>query len=89
MLTCVEEDKIKMAEINYLCVHKDYRIKNLAPILISEVQEESILKTNGKLFILQDVIYPHLFAEPLIITDHSIRKNSLKLSSQVLALTKL
>lgn len=35
VLTCVEGDKIKMAEINYLCVHKGYREKNLTPILIT------------------------------------------------------
>lgn len=33
----VETDKIKMCEINYLCVHLDYRSKNLAALLISEV----------------------------------------------------
>jgi glycylpeptide N-tetradecanoyltransferase len=35
VLTCAEEDKIKMAEINYLCVHKDCRESKLAPTLIS------------------------------------------------------
>ena len=29
--------KIKMAEINFLCVHKKLRTKKLAPILIKEV----------------------------------------------------
>lgn len=33
----VEEDKIKMAEINYLCVHKKERESKLAALLISEV----------------------------------------------------
>ena len=33
----VEEDKIKMCEINFLCVHKDYRAYKLAALLISEV----------------------------------------------------
>ncbi len=32
-----EEDKIKMCEINFLCVHKDYRAYKLAALLISEV----------------------------------------------------
>jgi hypothetical protein len=31
----VEEDKIKMAEINYLCVHKTHRVNKLAALLIS------------------------------------------------------
>lgn len=35
VLTLVEEDKLKMAEINYLCVHKDYRTQGLTPLLIS------------------------------------------------------
>ena len=33
----VENDKIKMAEINYLCVHKRERASKLAALLISEV----------------------------------------------------
>lgn len=33
----VEKDKIKMAEINFLCVHKDHRVNKLAALLISEV----------------------------------------------------
>lgn len=33
-----------MAEINYLCVHKDYRTKNLTPILITEVTRRVNLK---------------------------------------------
>ena len=37
VLTVVGEDKIKMAEINFLCVHKDYRAKGLTPLLIAEV----------------------------------------------------
>jgi len=35
--TLVEADKIKMAEINFLCVHKNYRVKKMTPLLISEV----------------------------------------------------
>ena len=31
----VEKDKIKMAEINYLCVHKDIRELKIAALLIS------------------------------------------------------
>lgn len=37
MTVLVEEDKIKMCEINFLCVHKDYRAYKLAALLISEV----------------------------------------------------
>ena len=33
----VEEDKIKMAEINYLCVHKSIRELKMASYLITEV----------------------------------------------------
>ena len=29
--------EIKMAEINFLCVHKDLRAKRLAPVLIKEI----------------------------------------------------
>mgnify|MGYP006977281129 CR=1 FL=1 len=51
--------------------------------------EESILKINGKLFILLVVTYQLLSAEPLIITDHSTQKNLLKSNFQDLAPTKL
>ena len=33
----VEDDKIKMAEINFLCVHKQFRDKGFPPLLIAEV----------------------------------------------------
>lgn len=32
----VAEDKLKMAEINFLCVHKGYRAQNLAAKQIAE-----------------------------------------------------
>jgi glycylpeptide N-tetradecanoyltransferase len=32
-----KKEKIKMAEINFLCVHKKLRSKRLAPVLIKEV----------------------------------------------------
>lgn len=44
VLTVVEEDKIKMAEINFLCVHKTIRDKRLAPVLIREVTRRINLK---------------------------------------------
>lgn len=33
----VKEQTVKMAEINYLCVHKKLRTKRLAPVLIKEI----------------------------------------------------
>ena len=33
----VENEKIKMCEINFLCVHKGYREFRMTPLLISEV----------------------------------------------------
>ena len=32
-----QENKVKMAEINFLCVHKKLRANRLAPVLIKEV----------------------------------------------------
>lgn len=32
--TCLEDEKVKMGEINFLCVHKSIREKRLAPVLI-------------------------------------------------------
>ena len=48
----VEEDQIKMCEINFLCVHKDIRAKNIAAILIAEVTRRVNLKNKW-----QAVIY--------------------------------
>ena len=33
----VQNKEVKMAEINYLCVHKKLRTKRLAPVLIKEI----------------------------------------------------
>jgi glycylpeptide N-tetradecanoyltransferase len=40
----LETDKIKMCEINFLCVNKNYRSKKLAAILIAEVTRQVNLK---------------------------------------------
>lgn len=34
---CVNNVKVEMVEINFLCVHKDLRAKRLAPVLIKEI----------------------------------------------------
>lgn len=33
----LNQTELKMAEINFLCVHKDLRAKRLAPVLIKEI----------------------------------------------------
>ena len=35
--TMVKDKEVRMAEINYLCVHKKLRTKRLAPVLIKEI----------------------------------------------------
>jgi glycylpeptide N-tetradecanoyltransferase len=35
--TKVKDNTLKMAEINYLCVHKQLRQKKLAPVMIKEI----------------------------------------------------
>ena len=35
--TKINENVLKMAEINYLCVHRQLRKKKLAPLLIKEI----------------------------------------------------
>lgn len=40
----VRENKIKMAEINFLCVHKKLRANRLSPVLIKEVTRRVHLK---------------------------------------------
>lgn len=41
---CTENDKVKMCEINFLCVHKNYRSKKLAALLIAEVTRQVNLR---------------------------------------------
>jgi glycylpeptide N-tetradecanoyltransferase len=40
----IKEKEVKMAEINYLCVHKKLRSKRLAPVLIKEITRRVNLK---------------------------------------------
>ena len=42
--TKVKEQTMKMAEINYLCVHKQLRQKKLAPVMIKEITRRVNLK---------------------------------------------
>lgn len=37
VLMRLNNHEMKMAEINFLCVHKDLRAKRLAPVLIKEI----------------------------------------------------
>lgn len=75
--TLSEADKIKMAEINFLCVHKNYRVNKLAALLISEVTRRVNLRdkwqaVNVLLYrsILQAKIYQHPSPErPIIIVQ--------------------
>jgi len=56
--TLTEEDKIKMAEINFLCVHKNYRVNKLAALLISEVTRRVNLRDKWQavtLFLISDI----------------------------------
>lgn len=40
----VEDKKMKLAEINFLCVHKKLRAKRLGPVLIKEITRRVNLK---------------------------------------------
>jgi hypothetical protein len=78
----VEKDKIKMAEINFLCVHKNYRVNKLAALLISEVTRRVNLRDKWQAvifkilrYILLERIYLLPSPVPLIITDLLTLKN--------------
>ena len=43
--TQIKDKEVKMAEVNYLCVHKKLRAKRLAPVLIKELTR--IINTSG------------------------------------------
>lgn len=42
--TCVENDKIKMAQVDFLCIHKAYRTKKLTTLLFNEITRRVNLK---------------------------------------------
>ncbi|KAG2299549.1 hypothetical protein Bca52824_036021 [Brassica carinata] len=44
----VRGEVVKMAEINFLCVHKKLRSKRLAPVMIKEVREGFTWRISGK-----------------------------------------
>lgn len=69
----VEQDKIKMCEINFLCVHQNYRSKNLAATLIAEVTRRVNLRNKWQAVILvlfrftpQALCCQHPSAKPFI-----------------------
>jgi len=57
----VEEEEIKMAEINFLCVHKKLRTKKLAPLLIQEITRRVNLKKIWKAVYTTGVVIPTPF----------------------------
>lgn len=61
----VETDKIKMCEINYLCVHKKYRAKNLAAILIAEVTRQVNLRNKWQAIYTSGVVLPTPFTQAI------------------------
>jgi glycylpeptide N-tetradecanoyltransferase len=54
----VEGNDLKMAEINFLCVHKKIRTKRLAPLLIQEVTRRINLKNIWQAVYTAGVVVP-------------------------------
>jgi hypothetical protein len=78
----VENDKIKMAEINYLCVHKKERETKFAAMLIEEVTRRVNLRDKWQAvieesfrFIQLEETYRLLLQDPLTIIDLLTQKN--------------
>jgi glycylpeptide N-tetradecanoyltransferase len=61
----VEEKKLPMAEINFLCVHKKLRTKRLAPVLIKEVTRRINVKNVWQAVYTAGKYIPTPFAEAL------------------------
>ena len=67
-----------MAEINFLCVHKDYRVKRLTPTLIAEVTRRVNLRNKWqaviKLYYFRSILLEEfcllLLLKQLIGIDH-------------------
>jgi len=60
----IENDKIKMGSMNYLCVQKKYRDKNLAPALLSECTRRGNLKGYWQQIITNYHNFPTPFCRP-------------------------
>ncbi len=54
----VEEQSMKMAEVNFLCVHKKMRSHRLAPVLIKEVTRRVNLKNIWQAVYTAGVLIP-------------------------------
>ena len=61
----VEEEKIKMCEINYLCVHQKYRSKNLAATLIAEVTRRVNLRNKWQAIYTSGTVLPTPFCQTI------------------------
>ena len=61
--TRVKEQTMKMAEINYLCVHKQLRQKKLAPVLIKEITRRVNLCNIWQAQYTSGEIIPHPFTQ--------------------------
>jgi glycylpeptide N-tetradecanoyltransferase len=59
----VREKKVKMAEINFLCVHKKLRTKKLAPVLIQEVTRRVNRKDIWQAVYTAGIVIPVPFAK--------------------------
>lgn len=57
----VDDEETKMAEINFLCVHKKLRSKKLAPVLIREITRRANLKKVWKAVFTAGVVFPTPF----------------------------
>lgn len=55
---CVNKKEVKMAEVNFLCVHKTLRSKRLAPVLIREITRRVNLQNIWQAFYTAGVYLP-------------------------------
>lgn len=58
----VRNNTMKMAEINFLCVHKKLREKRLGPTLIKEVTRRVNLTNVWQAYYTSGSVFPHPFA---------------------------
>lgn len=72
--TKVKDRVVKMAEINYLCVHKKLREKRLAPVLIKEITRRVNLTNVWQALYTAGVVIP----TPMSTTTYWHRSLNLK-----------
>jgi glycylpeptide N-tetradecanoyltransferase len=72
----INENTVKMADVNFMCVHKKLRNKKLAPILMKEIKRRLNLQNIWSGVYTSGDVFPHPFAQaPYFHRSLNAKKN--------------